>query len=308
MEKRISSREKERNEVLAAAGRLAEASRLSAYLVGGAVRDLLLRRSSNDLDLAAEGPVESVLEFARRLSALPGWRLGASHRRFGTATLEAPGGFRVDVAATRTESYPRPASLPIVTAGAPIADDLGRRDFTIHAMARGVAADGSLGPLLDPFGGKGDVVGRLVRLLHARSLVDDPTRAWRAVRYAVRLGFVIEPQFRRHLRAARSEGAFAMLSGDRFRRALEEVLGEDDFGKTRALLLRYELLDDICPGWGEREISSKGGEREEETEARGVASRWAELLSCLSPSKKKDVAERLKFSRALRRWTGVPLR
>lgn len=311
MEKRIPSREKELGEVLAAAGRLAEASRLSVYLVGGAVRDLLLRRTLNDVDLAAEGPVESVLEFARRLSELPGWRHSACHRRFGTATLAAPGGLFVDVAVTRTESYPRPASLPVVTAGAPIADDLGRRDFTIHAMARGVAADGSLGPLLDPFGGKGDVVRRLVCLLHARSLIDDPTRAWRAVRYAVRLGFVIEPHFRRHLRAAHAEGAFAMLSGDRFRRALEEALGEGDFGKTKSLLLRYELLDDICPGWGEslqREISSKGGVREEGAEARSVASRWANLLVSLSPSKKRDVAERLKFSRALRRATGVPLR
>lgn len=265
----------------------------------------------NDLDLAVEGPAESALEFARRLSALPGWGLRASHRRFGTATLAAPGGLFVDVAATRTESYPRPASLPVVTAGAPIADDLSRRDFTIHAMARGVAADGSLGPLLDPFGGKGDIVSRLICLLHARSLVDDPTRAWRAVRYAVRLGFVIDKSLRPALVLARGEGAFHALSGDRFRRAVEEALSESDFEKTKALLLQYELLDDIFPGWGEglqREISSKGGERGEGAEARGVASRWAALLSCLPLSKEKDVAERLKFSRALRRATGVPLR
>jgi tRNA nucleotidyltransferase (CCA-adding enzyme) len=297
--------------LLVEAGRLAEAWGLPAYLVGGAVRDLLLGRSLKDLDLAVVGSAESVLELARRLSELPGWRQRACHRRFGTATLEAPGGPPVDIAATRTEVYPRPAALPVVTAGAPIEEDLGRRDFTIHAMARGVSADGSLGPLLDPFGGKEDVDARLVRLLHARSLADDPTRAWRAVRYAVRLGFGLDKRLRPALALARGEGAFHALSGDRFRRALEEVLEEDDFGKAKSLLLRYELLDDICPGWGEglqREISSKVMERRAGSGAVKVSGRWTSLLSCLSPSQKKYVSERLKFSRALRRATGVPPR
>ncbi len=221
-------------------------------------------------------------------------------------------GLRVDLAATRTESYPRPASLPVVLPGAPIAEDLRRRDFTIHAMARPVAAGGSLGPLLDPFGGKEDVVRRVVRLLHARSLADDPTRAFRAVRYAARLGFRIEREFRPALRLARAEGAFQALTGDRLRRGLEEVLKENEIGRATELLLDLGLLDDICSGWGEglqREISSK--ERKKETAAepsvRIVASRWASLLRGLSPSKKGAVADRLKFPRALRRTAGVPL-
>jgi len=259
--------------------------------------------------VAVEGTAGEVAELAARLASRPAWRLQVSHARFGTATLAGPCGLRVDLAATRREKYPRPAALPVVVTGAPIAEDLGRRDFTIHAIARRIAADGSLGPLLDPFGGKDDVLRRLVRLLHARSLVDDPTRVLRAVRYAVRLGFGVDRSVRPALALARSEGAFLSLSGDRFRRALEEVLGEDDFEKATELLLEFRLLDEVCSGWGEglqRETSSKGGERE--AEARGVASRWARLLSCLSPSKKKDVAERLKFSRVLRRAAGVPLR
>jgi len=298
--------------VLAAAGRLADASRLPLYLVGGAVRDLLLGRSSIDLDLAAEGPADGVLEFAGRLSALPGWRLGASHRRFGTATLAAPDGLRVDLAAARTETYARPGALPVVTGGAPILEDLGRRDFTIHAMARRIGADGSLGSLLDPFGGREDVLRRTIRLLHARSLVDDPTRAFRAVRYAVRLGFGVDRSFRAALGLARREGAFEALSGDRYRRALEELLGEDDFERVKSLLLRFELLEDVCPGWVEglrREISRKGRQRTagEEPSGHVLASRWSSLLSSLSPSEKSAVAERLKFSRALRRAVGVPL-
>lgn len=310
-------------------GRLAGDAGLPVYIVGGAVRDLLLRRPLKDLDVAAEGPAESALHLSSSLAALPGWSLVAAHRRFGTATLRAPAGLRVDIASSRTESYPRAGSLPAVTTGAPIAEDLRRRDFTIHSMARRIGAEGALGPLLDPFDGKGDLEKRRLRLLHPRSLADDPTRAFRAVAYAVRLGFGIDRSFGKALASARRERAFHAVSGDRLRRGLEQVLGEGDFEKAKALLSRYGLLDDISPGWGEglqREISSKGGEREEgeerkegegmeegaETaegaEAVGVVFRWALLLSGLSPSKKKDVAERLKFSRALRRSTGVPLR
>jgi tRNA nucleotidyltransferase (CCA-adding enzyme) len=312
-------------------GRVAADAGLPVYIVGGAVRDLLLRRSPKDLDVAAEGPADRALHFSLSVSALPGWSLVATHRRFGTATLVAPDGLRVDVASSRTESYPRPGALPVVATGARILEDLRRRDFTIQAMARGLAADGALGPLLDPFDGRRDLGIRRLRLLHPRSLADDPTRALRAVAYAVRLGFGIDRSFRAALALARGASAFQAVSGDRLRRGLEQVLGEDDFEKAKALLARYELLDDICPGWGEglqREISSKGGERKEREEGEGkereegercferveraetvgVASRWTRLLFRLSPSKKKDVAERLKFSRALRRATGVPLR
>jgi tRNA nucleotidyltransferase (CCA-adding enzyme) len=311
--KGIPSRERRLVTALAAAGCAAAEARLNLYVVGGALRDLLLRRSPEDLDLAVETSAESALFLAQRLGALPDWRLGASHRRFGTATLTAPVGLRVDLAATRTETYPRPASLPVVLPGAPIAEDLRRRDFTIHAMARPVAVDGSLGPLLDPFGGKEDVVRRLVRLLHARSLADDPTRALRAVRYAARLGFRVDRGFRPALALARAEGAFEALSGDRLRRGLEEVLGENDFGRATELLLDFGLLDDICPGWGDglkREISLKGRKRRPDEESAGqvLATRWAQLLLGLSPSKKKSVADRLKFSRALRGAAGVPLK
>ena len=237
--------------VLAAVGRDAADAGLPAHLVGGAVRDALLSRPTRDLDVAVESDARGVFRLARRLAARAGWRVDVEHARFGTATLSAPGGLRVDLAATRRESYPSPASLPVVSAGAGIDEDLGRRDVTIHAMARRVRRDGSLGVLRDPFGGRRDLEARTLRLLHDRSLVDDPTRAFRVVRYAVRLGFAIDPRFGGQLRTAREAGAFSALSGDRLRRALEEALGEADFAKTKRFLIAYGLLDDICPGWGE---------------------------------------------------------
>ncbi len=297
--------------VLVAVGRAAADAGLAVHLVGGAVRDALLSRATRDLDFAVEAPAREVFALARRLGVRAGWRVEAEHARFGTATLSAPAGLRVDFAATRSESYPGPASLPVVSGGAGIDEDLGRRDVTIHAMARRVRRDGSLAPLHDPFGGRRDLEARRLRLLHDRSLVDDPTRAFRVVRYATRLGFGIGPSFDLQLRAAREAGAFTALSGDRLRRALEEVLDEDAFGTAVDLLLGFGLLDDIRPGWGEglrRKIASKGRGRAGEWQgeaSQSVAARWAALLSPLSHSEKQDVAERLRFSRALRRSAGI---
>ncbi len=306
--------------MLEVVGRSASKAGLSVWLVGGAVRDLLIGRVPADLDFAVEGPADRLADLLDDLRHRAGWRLVAAHERFGTATLSAPGSRRVDVGLARRETYPRPAALPAVQTGAPVSEDLGRRDFTIHAVARPVAGDGSLGPLLDPRDGRQDLGRRVLRLLYPDSLSDDPTRAFRAVRYAVRLGFGLERGFAEALARARRRGAFAALSGDRLRRALEEVLGEDDFGRAKELLLRLRLLDDICPGWGEglqREIPSNGGERRGRRDgvaggggdsAGRIAGRWHSLLSGLSPSERLLVAERLRFSRALRRAAGVPLK
>ncbi|HEX5855041.1 MAG TPA: polya polymerase, partial [Thermoanaerobaculia bacterium] len=120
---------------LARAGEVADRREVGLWLVGGALRDVLLERPLRDVDLAVEAAAATALELATRLGALPGWTLEKAHARFGTATLRAPGGLRVDVAATRREEYPSPASLPVVTGTTTIEDDLGRRDFTIHSMA-----------------------------------------------------------------------------------------------------------------------------------------------------------------------------
>ncbi len=299
--------------ILAAVGRAAAEARLAVWLVGGVVRDLELGCSPKDVDVAVEAPAERALVLADLLGGLPGWGGVTSHARFGTATVRAPDQRRVDLASTRTELYPRPGALPVVTTGAPLLDDLRRRDFTIHAMARGLSGDGSPGPLIDPFGGLGDLRERRLRLLHRDSLADDPTRALRAVVYAVRLGFGVDREFRAALGRARRVSAFDAVSGDRLRRGLEVVLAEEDVFAARSLLLRLGLLEDLCRGWGEsleREILHV--RRGEESRGGGVGdiatARWSSLLAGLSPSKKKEVAERLKFSRALRRAAGVPIR
>jgi len=158
----------------------------AVFVVGGAVRDVLLGRSPGELDFAVEGDAVAAAELAA--SALEG-EVGARHERFGTATVWWPGG-AFDIASTRRERYAHPGALPDVQLGAAsIEEDLGRRDFSVNALAvrvgdgAGVAWAGALE----------DLEARRLRVLHERSFVDDPTRLVRLARYAGRLGFGVDP-------------------------------------------------------------------------------------------------------------------
>jgi tRNA nucleotidyltransferase (CCA-adding enzyme) len=191
------------------------------YLVGGAVRDLLRGAGAVDLDLAVEGDARSV---ARTLAD----RLGGSvreHERFGTATVRADE-LSFDLATTRTETYDEPGALPRVAA-AGLAEDLKRRDFTINALAIGLAGD-DLGHLYDPYGGQADLAAGVVRILHGASFLDDPTRLLRAVRYETRLGFRMDEATERGARAAIAEDAMSTVSGARVRDELMDLLAEHE--------------------------------------------------------------------------------
>ena len=184
----------------------AAASELRLALVGGAVRDLLLHRvhrdpwrSLPDLDLVVESAAASASaadpaahRLARALLALEPDAVGFCrfHDAYGTVELELHG-VLLDLATARAETYPCPAENPLVQSGC-LEDDLVRRDFSINAMALVLQPDGG-STLLDPHGGQADLAARQLRLLHERSLTDDPTRLVRAARYAARLGLSLEP-------------------------------------------------------------------------------------------------------------------
>src|SRR5512143_772250 len=155
------------------------ARRVPAYLVGGAVRDLLLGIEGADLDIAIDGDAEA-------LAQMPGFEL-EREGLFLTGRLQL-GEVKVDFARTRAERYAHPGALPEVRP-APIGEDLARRDFTINAMAFPLTGDGEL---IDPHGGLADLRAGVLRVLHGRSFIDDPTRALRAARYAARFGFELE--------------------------------------------------------------------------------------------------------------------
>ena len=199
-------------EAAAAAERLG----FRVFLVGGVVRDLLLGRSGCDLDLAVEG---DAIELAGAMSADRG--KVTIHHRFNTARVSFTG-YHLDIARTRCETYARPGALPTVRPGA-IEDDLGRRDFTVNAMAIALNRD-DYGTLIDRHGGRADLESGLVRILHPQSFVDDATRLWRAVRYEQRLGFIIEPETLKLFR--RDMHRIDEITPDRNRYELECVLEE----------------------------------------------------------------------------------
>jgi tRNA nucleotidyltransferase (CCA-adding enzyme) len=212
------------------------------YLVGGAVRDLLLEREPVDVDIAVDGDAEAV---AGRLADALGGEVTA-HERFGTATVVAGGVDAVNVARTRREAYPAPGALPQVEP-AGLADDLGRRDFTVNAMALALG-DGKSGTLHDPHGGRGDLRHGLIRILHPASFSDDPTRLLRAARYAARLQFALDPETERCARAAIADGAPGTVSGARIRDELIDLLAEHEAPRAVELLRDLGLDRALHPG------------------------------------------------------------
>jgi tRNA nucleotidyltransferase (CCA-adding enzyme) len=179
-------------------------------LVGGAVRDLLLDRPPREIDLVVEGDLDAAIA-----------RLGGTvtaYGRFGTATVETDDGCRFDLVRARRETYLRPGALPEVEP-AGIDEDLRRRDVTVNAIALGF--DGALAAVP---GALDDLEAGVLRVLHDRSFVDDPTRLWRVARYAARLGFEVEPRTRALAAAADP----STVSGDRLGTELRLALREPD--------------------------------------------------------------------------------
>jgi tRNA nucleotidyltransferase (CCA-adding enzyme) len=189
------------------------------YLVGGAVRDLLLGRGRADIDLAVEGDPEAL---AAALGAEP----LAAHERFGTLKVRL-GDEEIDIAATRRETYARPGALPKVEVGAPIHADLARRDFTVNAMAVPL---GRPMELIDPYDGQADLERGVLRVIHDASFVDDPTRAIRAARYAARFGFGLEGGTETLIRAADLGPVTPERRWSELRRLAEEETGVKGLG------------------------------------------------------------------------------
>ncbi|HKZ13812.1 MAG TPA: hypothetical protein VJL81_08210 [Solirubrobacterales bacterium] len=255
------------------------------YLVGGAVRDLMLGRGRADIDLVVEGDPAA-------LAAALGAEAVAAHSRFGTMKIDW-GGEEIDLAASRRERYARPGALPTVELGAPVRTDLARRDFTVNAMAIPLADPEDL---LDPYDGRRDLRAGLLRVIHDRSFVDDPTRAIRAARYAARFGFELEEgteallratdlgsvtperraeELRRLAREATGVRGLELLTewglvepregGLEWARAVDELLGAPEWAgevdRPEAILAAAGVLDEATDG-GSLAVESPGDEEE----------------------------------------------
>lgn len=243
-------------------GELASQMGMTAYVVGGFVRDLLLGAPTLDVDIVVEG---DGIAFAKKLAQI--WSADLTiHERFLTATLHfhsenthSPKRLhpctptrlhtsiltRLDIATARKERYPQPAVLPEVEP-ASILDDLWRRDFSVNAMAVCIAPD-RFGELVDPTGGLRDLRKGVIRVLHERSFIDDPTRIFRAVRYEQRFGFKIERKTLKLICQACGESFVTKLSKDRVKHELWRILQEREPAKPIWRLKRLGILELVAP-------------------------------------------------------------
>ena len=215
----------------------------STYLVGGFVRDLLLDRPSLDIDIVIEG---DAIRVARAVAER--WRgKVTTHPKFGTATvtpadLHLP---KVDFVTARRETYKAAGTLPIVAPGT-ITADLQRRDFSVNALAMRLGST-AFGEIVDATGGLEDLAHGRLRVLHDQSYRDDPTRIFRACRYAVRYGFCIADTDTALMRKARP--VLRDLSGERLRNEIDRVLLEESAPEIVTRLTALGVWETIAGGW-----------------------------------------------------------
>ena len=266
---------------------LAEEARrrgLPLYAVGGCVRDWLLGRATFDLDLTVAGDPDPVARLCSELLDAPAEVFG----RFGTRRIAGRGRFKVDVATTRSETYPAPAVLPELTAlRVPIEQDLFRRDFTINALA--ARLDDGSHRIVDPYGGLRDLKDRTLRVLHPASFRDDPSRVFRAARFIGRLRYRPADGMSDEAKEALRAGHAAKLSRHRLLHELVCLLGERDPGFAFGLLETWGYLPLIHPELPWRVKLPPG-----------VEPRLAAMALALGPSKGMEFVDSFPFEHHLR--------
>jgi tRNA nucleotidyltransferase (CCA-adding enzyme) len=228
-------------DILETAGKMAAEIGTEVYVVGGFVRDVLLTKTNFDLDLVVEG---DGIAFAKKLAKRMNGR-AKYHRKFKTAVVILPDGQRVDVATARLEYYEYPAALPTVELSS-IKMDLYRRDFTINALAVHINPS-SFGKLVDFFGSQRDLKDRTIRVLHALSFVEDPTRIMRAIRFEQRFDFKVGGQTLNLIKNALKLNLISKLSGYRLTHEMRIILNEENVLRSIERMNELGVLEAIHP-------------------------------------------------------------
>ncbi len=259
-------------EIIKVIGTAAQSADMTAYAVGGFVRDMLLERANFDLDFVIEGAAIELAETLARTDAR--FEIMARHERFGTANLLfKDGGIEqeVDLSTARTEFYEFPAALPEVEPSK-LEQDLLRRDFTVNALA--VCINPSrFGELVDHFNGVRDLERKVIRILHPFSFIEDPTRIVRAARFAGRLGFHLDPTTKEQAKRAVSMGIFDDLGGVRIKEELKLILQSAE--RIKSLSLLQELGGNLC--YLDRQLSFSGGVKRSLRRAERLLARYGNL-------------------------------
>ncbi|MCK4352317.1 CCA tRNA nucleotidyltransferase [candidate division WOR-3 bacterium] len=212
---------------------------VKVYTVGGPVRDYLLGNSLVDknIDITVEG---DGIAFGKLLQKEMGGKLN-THLDFGTCSLILPNA-TIDIASCRKEKYARPAKLPEVEKTT-LLEDLKRRDFTINAMAIEMSKiKNQKSNIIDPFGGMSDLKNGLIRVLHPKSFIDDPTRIFRALRFAGKFDFRLESETDILAKKAIKAGLVEKLSPKRIRRETILILEEQKRERIIRLSDKFGLL------------------------------------------------------------------
>jgi tRNA nucleotidyltransferase (CCA-adding enzyme) len=233
----------------------AHAREISLYMVGGVVRDLLLERPNYDIDFVVE---DDAIAFAEALKQSYGGRIHP-YPPFGTATwtidesvaqrLGLPFAAipqHLDFATSRSELYEHPTALPTVF-NSGIKLDLRRRDFTINTLAVQLSPRRAMWQILDFYGGVADLDAKLIRVLHSLSFVDDPTRILRAVRFAERLDFKIEPRTAELVASALP--TLKRITGERLQNEISLLLKEKNAARGILKLEALGVLEAIHPAF-----------------------------------------------------------
>ena len=227
--------------ILKTIGEVADEIGYRAYVVGGFVRDLFLYRANEDIDIVIEG---DGIAFAKKYALIAKARIH-SYKKFGTAVIIFPDGFKIDVASARMEYYKFPAALPTVEMSS-IKLDLFRRDFTVNTLAIQLSP-GRFGVLIDFFAAQKDIKEKTIRILHNLSFVEDPTRVFRAIRFEQRFGFSIGKLTSGLIENAVKMDFFKRLSGKRVFAELRQILEEENPTPAIIRLDVYNLLSVLHP-------------------------------------------------------------
>ncbi len=209
-----------------------------AYLVGGPVRDLLLKRPNLDIDITVEG---NAMRLAEEFAAKHEGAKIVKYPAFKTATVTLSDGQMVDFTTARKETYSRGGVFPAVVPSI-LKDDLYRRDFTINAMAVGINPE-SWGKIIDPFGGEKDLKAKRIRILHEKSFQDDPTRIVRAARFKARFGFNVDRKTMKILKDAVDTKALETIKPQRYMKEFNKILKEQTSSQAIQCLKLWEAYN-----------------------------------------------------------------
>lgn len=267
---------------------------VQAYLVGGFVRDLLLKVPTTDLDVVVEG---DGLHFAESLSQLLHSEKLILHKPFGTARIYLKDGTHLDIAGSRREDYDFPGALPTVEEST-LKEDLFRRDFTINAMAL-CLNEGCYGEVIDYYGGFRDLQQGEIRFLHNLSFIEDPTRILRSIRFAERYGFKLAKITRDAIATALEAKVFAKISSERFTEELLLIYHEPNYQKMIRKLINYGIFD----SWFTADLRWNFSEQENDVRDWSLDKRWLMSLKNIDSEEVSEILGKLRLNKTLQQIT-----